>query len=282
VAHIVWLASYPKSGNTWLRAFLANYLADTGRPIAVNALPDFAFGDMRIEAYERVSERPAASLSEAEINRLRPCVHRFYAASRPGIVFVKTHTVLGTLDGVPTITPEVTSGAIYIVRNPLDVAVSFADHYGLTPELGAKALAFRGLEIEPKPGHVRQVVTDWTTHVESWRGARGLYLHLVRYEDMLASPVTAFSGILGFLKVPVDGERLRRAIDHASFSSLARQEERGGFVERSRNAARFFRKGIAGGWRDGLPPAAAAALIARHRPLMQELRYLDADGNPLV
>ena len=48
---ILWLASFPKSGNTWLRAFLANYLADPPSPVDINTLPDFAFGDMRSEPY---------------------------------------------------------------------------------------------------------------------------------------------------------------------------------------------------------------------------------------
>ena len=81
---VLWLASYPKSGNTWLRAFLANYLADSPAPVDINTLPDFAYGDMRSNYYAQVSGKPANQLSWQEINQLRPRVHQFLAQSRPG------------------------------------------------------------------------------------------------------------------------------------------------------------------------------------------------------
>jgi hypothetical protein len=281
VTHILWLASYPKSGNTWLRAFLANYLSNGESEVAINTLPTFAVGDMRAEPYAALAGRPAAALSRAEINRLRPAVHRRIAGSRPGILFVKTHSVLGAIDDVPTITPDVTFGALYIVRNPLDVAVSFADHYGLTPAQGVRALCFKGLEIEPKEGHIRQVVADWTSHVESWEQARGLYRLSIRYEDMLTEPEATFGQVLAFLRLRNEPARLRRAIERSSFRALAAQEERGGFVERSKNARWFFRRGAAGGWRQVLDPADVELLIACHRQAMQAHGYLDADGQVL-
>lgn len=281
MSHILWLASYPKSGNTWLRAFLANYLLDGEAPVPLNALPTFAAGDMRAEPYAALAGRPAATLSRAEINRLRPAVHRSIAQARRGIVFVKTHSVLGSIDDIPTITPDVTFGAVYVIRNPLDVAVSFADHYGLSPGAGVRALCFKGLEIEPKEGHIRQVVTDWTSHVESWEKAPGLYRLTVRYEDMLAAPEETFGGILAFLRVRNEPSRLMRAIERSSFRALSAQEAAGGFIERSKNAARFFRTGRAGAWREVLDPVDAETLIACHRQAMLEHGYLDAGGRVL-
>lgn len=171
-----------------------------------------------------------------------------------------------------------TFGAIYIVRNPLDVACSFADHYGLSPADGARALCFKGLEIEPKDGHIRQIIADWTTHVESWQKAPGLYLHMVRYEDLLAQPEATFAKVIDFLRIKRDEARLGEAIRHASFHSLAAQESAGGFVERSKNARRFFRRGVAGGWRQELSREQADAMVAFHRPLMRRLGYLTETG----
>ncbi|QLH40421.1 MAG: sulfotransferase domain-containing protein [Defluviicoccus sp.] len=275
---ILWLASFPKSGNTWLRAFLANYLADTRSPVDINTLPDFAYGDMRVNYYAQVSGRPADVLSWDEINTLRPKVHRFLAASRPGAVFVKTHTALTTIKDVPTVTPEATLGALYVVRNPFDVAISFAHHYGLTLDDGVKALCFRELQIEPKAGHILQPISDWSTHVASWLRTPGLRLQLLRYEDMLASPQTTFGRVLDFLQVPRDRERLKRAIRHSSFRVLAEQERQSGFVERSRNAERFFRSGASGGFRQILTDVQIAALVEYHQPMLQELSYLDSEG----
>ena len=279
---ILWLASYPKSGNTWIRAFLANYLADRPLPVDVNALPDFAYGDMRANYYAQVSGRPAAELTWPDINRLRPQVHRFLAQSRPGLVFVKTHTLMTAVDGVPSITPEATAGAVYVVRNPLDVAVSFAHHYGLTMDQGARAVCFPGLEIEPKEGHIRQIIADWSRHVRSWLAESGLHLLVVRYEDMLTSPQRTFRSVTEFLRLPRDRGRLKRAIRHSSFRVLAEQEQRSGFVERSKNADRFFRRGQAGSYRDELSAEQVSMIVHAHRPLMTELCYLASDGRLLV
>ena len=279
---ILWLASYPKSGNTWLRAFLANYLADAPTPVDINTLPDFAYGDMRSEYYGQVAGKPAAELSWEEINALRPAVHRFLAGARPGLVFVKTHTLLTTIEGVATITPEATAGAIYVVRNPFDTAVSFAHHYGLSIDEGARALCFSGLCIEPKAGHVRQIVADWSSHAESWLLPPGLPRLTLRYEDMIGAPQGSFSRVVDFLKLPKDRERLKRAIRQSSFRVLAEQERKNGFVERSRSADRFFRKGGIGGFRQELTGEQVAMLIDRHRPMLTQLGYLDAAGTLLV
>lgn len=281
MSQILWLASYPKSGNTWLRAFLANYLLDTQTPHDINALPDFAYGDMRVDYYEQLTGKPGADLEWKEINRLRPRVHRFLANARPGTVLVKTHNVLSAIEDVPTITPDVTFGAIYVVRNPLDVAVSFSHHYGLTMEQGAKAICFKPLEIKPREGHIPQVVSDWSTNVRTWLNAPGLYLKLVRYEDMTMASTKTFASVIDFLKLPREKERLKRAIRHSSFKVLSGQERQGGFVERSRNADRFFRKGKVGTWRRELAPEQVELIVAYHEEMMTRLGYLSAAGEPI-
>ncbi len=279
---ILWLASYPKSGNTWLRAFLANYLKNEDAPEDINALPAFARGDMRIEPYLKLSGKPAGKLTREDINRLRPRVHRSIAASRPGLVPVKTHTAIATVGGIPTITPEATYAALYVIRNPLDVAVSFSHHYAVTMDQAVRAVCFKGLEIPPKEGHVVQIVSDWTTHVRSWTKAPGLRLKAARYEDLLAKPTETFGEIAAFLGWAEDPERLARAIRHSSFKILSRQESERGFVERSKGADKFFRRGGVGGWREELSPAQVETIVTHHGPMMRELGYIGEDGTLLV
>ena len=126
---IIWLASYPKSGNTWLRAFLANYLQDRPAPVPINELVQFSLRDGFLIHHERLIGRPAAELSMAELARLRPKVHEHFATAKGQTVFVKTHNLVGEAEGTALITPAATAGAIYILRNPLDLAVSYAHHY---------------------------------------------------------------------------------------------------------------------------------------------------------
>jgi hypothetical protein len=282
VSQILWLASYPKSGNTWLRAFLANYLNDGPKPEDINALPRFNFGDMRIEFYEKVSGIKAANLSWRDINKLRPRVHRHFANARQGLVFVKTHSILSTVEGIPTITPEVTFGAIYVVRNPLDVAVSFSHHSGYSIEQTVKALCDKDFVHPGGHGQVMQALSDWSGHVKSWLRAPGLYLRVLRYEDMVANPVTTFGTIPEFLKAPRDRRRLKKAVRFSSFKVLAEQEEEAGFREASPNAPRFFHRGRVGVWRETLSPEQADRIVACHRETMSEMGYFSSTGKLLV
>jgi hypothetical protein len=279
---LLWLASFPKSGNTWVRAFLANYLANSETPVDINTLPTFALGDMRVEPFVSLSGRPAAELSPEDIDRLRPAVQRGMAAAQRGIAFIKTHNLVSTPQGVPLIAAEATFAAIYIVRNPLDVAVSFADHYGMTPADAARAICFPGLVIEPREGQIKQYVSDWSSHVQSWRGAVGFRVHCVRYEDLSRAPLSSFGEIVAFLGLKPDHERLGRAVRHASFRVLARQEKEKGFAERSRHAKRFFRAGTVGGWRRVLRSAEVEMIVRHHGPTMLSLGYIDGEGRPKV
>ena len=133
---IIWLASYPKSGNTWVRTFLHNLLLNANRPADINELTKFTIGDGNKVWYEQVTGKPYSDLSDEENAAMIPKVHQAYARTRPDSVFVKTHNWLGKKHGIPLVTPEFTAGAIYIVRNPLDVVISLSDHYGMTIDQG--------------------------------------------------------------------------------------------------------------------------------------------------
>jgi len=282
VTQILWLASYPKSGNTWLRAFLANYLSDSRQPVDINTLPEFSYSDIRTSYYEQVSGKAIADLEPAEVNRLRPRVHRLLAAARPGVVFVKTHSMLTRIDGVPTITPEVTRGAVYVVRNPLDAGVSFGHHYGLPMENVSRALCFSGLKTVPQPDTVTQFLSDWSNHLKSWLNTTGLPRKVIRYEDMVASPDKTFGEVIDFLDMPKDRDRIKRAIRHSSFKTLAKQERSSGFVEQSNKSEAFFRRGVVGGWRNELSDEQAEHMIRHHREMMMEMGYLSAKDELLV
>jgi two-component SAPR family response regulator len=104
----------------------------------------------------------------------------------------------------------------------------------------------------------------------------------MRYEDMTKSPTKTFGGVLDFLKIPKDRERLKRAIRHCSFNVLARQEQQSGFVERSKSAEKFFRRGEVGGWRKELTPEHVDFIVHHHREAMTKMGYLSPEGELLV
>lgn len=279
---IIWLASYPKSGNTWLRAFLANLLHGGEQPVAINDLPDYVYGDGFLIHYSRLAGKPAEQLSHDEITALRPRLHAWLAQARaPDDVFVKTHNALMVADGVPLITPEATAGAVYIARNPFDVAVSFAHHYQIPHERAVEALCQSDYILPPSGGQVAQVLSDWSTHYLSWTRAPGLTRRIVRYEDMIAAPRETFAKLADFLGLSTEREHLERAIRFAAFAELAKQERRGGFVEaRPDGLSPFFRQGRAGAWREALDDAQVDRLIAFHGEVLRELEYLNRAGRP--
>ncbi|MEP6940077.1 MAG: sulfotransferase domain-containing protein, partial [Rudaea sp.] len=118
MGNIVWLASYPKSGNTWIRAFLANLVANRSGAVTLAELPAYGRLEADPELYSRVAGRPSVELDFDELCALRPQVHAALAAAATRSVFVKTHSMAAVHDGVPLITPQVTAGAICVVRNP--------------------------------------------------------------------------------------------------------------------------------------------------------------------
>jgi hypothetical protein len=104
----------------------------------------------------------------------------------------------------------------------------------------------------------------------------------MRYEDMTRSPTKTFGGVLDFLKIAKDRERLKRAIRHSSFNVLAGQERQSGFVERSRNAESFFRQGEIGGWRKELTAEHVDFIVHHHREAMTKMGYLSPEGKLLA
>jgi len=276
---ILWLSSYPKSGNTWLRAYLANFFRNPPQPLPIDELPNYVLGDNFLIHYEQFSGKKAEALSPDDIAALRPKVHDWFAQSRRDTVMVKTHNACILADGQPLITPSATAGAIYVVRNPLDVAVSFASHYQVTHERAVELLCDESHMLPAIPGQIAQVLLSWSGHVRSWVKAPDMRIHVMRYEDMQQKPAKTFAGLSKFLGLPQDKERVKRAIKFSSFRELKKQEDKGGFSEaRPDGKARFFRQGKTGVWRGVLTDEQVARLIDAHGEIMTEFGYLSRDG----
>ena len=274
MSRILWLASYPKSGNTWLRAFLHNLLRNARTPFDINRMSELTAGDSQAHWYGRLDPRPLTSLGEEDLARLRPKVHALIAEGAPDSVMVKTHNALVEVDGVPMITLSLTAGAIYVVRNPLDVVVSYAHHLGQPTDDIITLMETRGFQSPATADQVPERHSDWSTHVESWTAHPHPTLHVVRYEDMSRRPGPTFRAISAFLGLKPPRERLERAMRHSSFRSLRAQEDRTGFIERTPSQDRFFRAGKVGSWREVLDDAQVRRVVERHRAQMKRFDYL--------
>ncbi|SMF09177.1 Sulfotransferase domain-containing protein [Tistlia consotensis] len=279
---LVWLASYPKSGNTWLRLFLANYLLDRSEPFPINDLPKLTFADNVAEPYVKLSGRPIEALDEATVHALRPQVHRLLSTQGPDLILVKTHVALYVSNGIPSITVPATRATVYLVRNPFDVADSFAQHFGVGLDQAVDTLCSPNALLRGDPRRkLGQRIGDWGSHATRWADAAPLNPLVLRYEDLRRDPLGAFSAVVRHLGLPCDPPRVERAIGFAAFDEARRQEERVGFVEGSSKAERFFRAGQIGRGRDRLGEEQRGRLVAAHGEAMRRFGYLDADGRPV-
>ena len=280
---IYWLASYPKSGNTWMRAFLSNLKEDGDVPVDINDLATGSIASARVWLDE-VLGFDTAGLTADEVERLRPAVYD-WARHDDGIGYHKIHDAYTlTPGGEPIVGRGATRGALYIVRNPLDVAPSAANHWHCTideaiAQMGDLRTEFcrSGGRLSPQ---VRQRLLTWSRHVLSWVDAAGLRREVVRYEDLLDDPLATFTRAAAFLELPRDSVRVSKAIRFSEFRELARQEAERGFLERPQRAERFFRRGAGRAWQDELTTAQVKRVIADHGEVMRRFGYLDAAGDP--
>ncbi len=275
MGNIVWLASYPKSGNTWMRAFLHNLFRDPKQAMNINQMTgSLSQGESSSGWYRLIDSRPPEEWTHDDIARMRPRAHEMIAQSQTGSVFCKTHCALLSVRGFPTVNMQVSAGAIYIIRNPLDVVISFADFQGVDIDMATKMMATENFETPVGGSNVTEALGSWSQHVASWTGSEGQMLKTVRYEDLKSSPVKTFGAVTKFLQLDVPRGRLERAIKNSSFKVLKAQEDKFGFVERSPNQERFFRSGKSGAWRDTLTDDQIAAIVDTHREQMERFGYV--------
>jgi hypothetical protein len=276
---IVWIASYPKSGNTWARAFLHNLVKirnGESDEQDINEMARFSTWELDKKRYAHfLGFEPDNSTHRNEIAATRHAVHRQVADTTEGLIFVKTHNALVMDRGHATVNFAATSGAVYIVRNPLDVAISYAHHAGAPIDDTIEYMSRKDVETEGSDIAVYEVHGSWSQHVWSWTRNNNRALHVMRYEDMLAEPEKSFAALARHLLIEFTPQQLQTAVEHSSFARLQTQEKKRGFRERPPNAdGNFFREGRAGQWKDVLTPAQIDRIVRTHGEQMRRFGYL--------
>jgi hypothetical protein len=273
MSKIIWLASYPKSGNTWMRAFLHNLFRDPEEAYDINKITDFSTSDSSIDWYKAQDKRDWTEWSALDVARMRRGAQLAMCQLKKDDLFVKTHNASVKFLGYPMMHQDLTAGAIYIVRNPLDVCISLSHHYGTDIDTTINILADPSIGSKTNDKIVYEVHKSWSIHVDSWTNPMRPGLAVLRYEDMLNNPIKTFGGLSQFLGLNPPRKRLERAIERASFKALRKQEDEKGFKERSPFAQKFFREGRAGQWRELLTQAQIDKLVEQNKEQMQRFGY---------
>ena len=297
----VWLASYPKSGNTWLRMLIAN-LSATDAPADINDLPERGGIASARGPFDYLTLIDSGLLTHDEIDGLRPRVYEELARGAeddeydepddaPPVRFVKTHDAY-------TLTP--TAGrcwraraapmarssscairATWRRRSPITAASPIDEAIACMADAEGAFCGKRGRQHR----QLRQQLLGWSGHVASWLDQTDIPVLLVRYEDMQADAAGQLRRVLAF--AGASGRRGRhraRGRLLRDFEQLRGQERDKGFREapRPHQGGDFFRRGEAGAWRDELTAEQVARIEADHAPMMARLGYAPASAASLA
>jgi hypothetical protein len=276
--NIFWLASYPKSGNTWFRVFLSNLFKEDEQPASINDLHHTPIASAR-QPFDEATGLPSSDMTFEEVDRLRPDVYRMQAREAEDIQFRKVHDAYTYLeDGSPLFPTDVSRGAVYFIRNPLDVLISFAHHSASEPGKMVDVINDPEKAFGRNPARLfnqlRQKLSSWSGHVKSWVDQPNIRVHVMRYEDMRQEPLKVFMDAVRFLNLNVDQEEVKKALNKSDLSVLQEQEKEQGFKEKMIRADSFFRKGKVGEWREVLSQDQVDAVIHEHKDMMKRFGYL--------
>ena len=277
---IIWLASYPRSGNTWIRVFLTNLrriIDGQDAALDLDSMdPAVALWDNEAALYNRLLGKPVSTATGQEIMRARSWVLAQLAEDAGGLLLMKTHNANVMFGGFATVPPSLSAGAIYVVRNPLDCIISCAEFWNISLDeaIGRAAQSGAMLTGDAENRRIFTLMGSWSENVSTWTALASPALLVVRYEDLLDRPTESFGAIAAHLRMNHTVAHLSEAIEQSSFRRLQDIEGKRGFHERPESAARFFREGRKQQWRERLTPAQVDRVVAAHGDQMSKFGYL--------
>ena len=285
---IIWLASYPKSGNTWLRFYIISLLMGKKTDLNLNHL-------RAIMNYPHSTHFNGLVSNLFDLNEISKnwITSQKKLNSDNKLRFFKTHNMLGKYNGYPFTDAQNTLGTIYIVRDPRNVITSVKNHYSLSNYDEAQKFVFKddqiltlsdrqkALYLKSKIFPLTQFVGSWKTHYLSWKNMKKNYI-LVRYEDLYENSKNEFTKVAdfigGLLKVKFTQAQIENAINLSSFERLENMEKENGFTESTinndGNRNKFFFLGPKNDWRKILDKSISSDIEKKFEKEMKELKYI--------
>tara|TARA_B100001057_G_scaffold222381_1_gene222795 strand:- start:22 stop:870 length:849 start_codon:yes stop_codon:yes gene_type:complete len=281
---IIWIASYPKSGNTWVRALIAHYFFSKDKKFDFKILkniPNFNVSDF-------ISEKTPLKSNNDIIKNWLPTQNFINKKFKRNLLF-KTHNACIERGGNKFTNGEVSAGCIYVVRDPRNVITSYknfedqtyknvlknmfnSDGYLSSNESTFKKFGIKGIEI----------ISSWAVNYNSWvHNKYNIPVCLIKYEDLCSNPSEEFKRIFEFLKEinkekenQLDNERLRNTIEETKFENMKTLEKMEGFIEKQKRKVIFFNQGKKNNWKKILPKKISSEIEKKFSEEMGELGYL--------
>jgi hypothetical protein len=269
---IIWIASYPKSGNTWVRSFLSNYLSDqsTFNFDLLSKISKFPNKKIIQELNVDTSDFMNVAANWIPMQELINLKNDF--------TYLKTHNAMTTIGKHKFTNSANTCGFIYLVRDPRDVILSYASHLGENLNETFKTMVhdytFENSDLINN--HKNVILGSWGNNYKSWKNCNFSKGLILRYEDLVLEPIKSFTKIIKFLnelnKLEINEEKIVLCYENTKFDNLKKLEDEFTFKESGKN--KFFRKGEVGDWKDNLCPKMCSQIETFFKLEMEELNYL--------
>ena len=276
---IIWLASYPKSGNTWLRSVLVSYyFTEDG---------NFNFDDL-----SRIPDYPNKNFINADdIKNLKDGeVYKYWEKSQKIILqnkkakFLKTHNILGSINGIPFTKPDYTLGVIHIVRDPRNVITSIKNHFDFESyEKAFQYMVSKDAFLKGEDSARFSFLGTWSSHYKSWMSINPQRRITIKYEDMENNTYDTFKKVISYtnkilgIQKDINNNKLLKAISSTSFEKLSLGEKDGKFKENVFNnnneKIKFFNMGPTNKWKNVLPKDIAHKMNNYYKDDLSKLNY---------
>ncbi len=278
--NIVWLSAYPKSGRTWSKIMLESIIFNNGNSIDINNLKITKGTVISRKHFDQHFGIPSSDLTPGETLRYKRSF--FYSLENSDPNYILTHEENSILKDGGRLFPEpITQSAIQIVRNPLSIVSSLANHLGISTDTSIQILNSDNSLNVPNGENPFPITTkvyaktgSWSSHINSWINNPPYAVHLVRYEDLVLETKKTLEKIILFLNLNIESSIIARAIENTNFEKLSTAETKGGFIEKPATSKGFFRKGEIDSWKEELTETQIKKVIDNHGELMHKLGYL--------
>jgi len=283
---IFWIASYPKSGNTWIRAILTSLFFTKDGIFSFelfNSTSIFEHAE-RFEFIKEINQNDYDNLSQLEILSKYWLQGQNKTVIKGDFAFLKTHHACIAYGKNNFTSTNNTLGTIYLIRDPRDVVISYSKHLGKTidetiylmKKIGASTLYKTGPNTKNKKYY--SYISSWDDNVKSWEEISVPKI-IIKYEDLLDNPMKIIIEIVNFFKENYNlkfaslENKLENIIKTTSFENLSNLEKQYGFLEATKHS-NFFRKGQKKQWRKILTHKQISEIEKSFKDLMKKYNYL--------